>query len=191
MMLSFSAAAAAWRAGTADPVLLDHAKSLLTSLHYYLGPQPGEAEEATLSRALTNWLFHHNLPASVPVTPAVIDKMQADLAAGDLFPLVNSPIGSSGTDEPTTTDDLAPAQPPPERNVEGYCKKIFPQSNQLYTVCTRQQRHAFNRLKEQWPNVPEHTREYCGQAFAEEYQLLLVCINLEPETTASTPSPNK
>jgi hypothetical protein len=188
IMLSASAAPADWRSGTGDPVLLSEAKSLLTSLQYYLGPQPGETESATLSRAFTNWLFHHDLPASVSVTPEVIEKMEADLTAGDLFPMVNTPIGSTTAQEAERSSDEPAAQAVPERDVDGYCKKMFPRSTQLSSVCTRQERHAYDRLRDQWPSIAQQTRELCGQAFGEDYQLLLVCINLEPEAGVSTPS---
>jgi len=72
----------------------------------------------------------------------------------------------------------------PQPNGESYCEKVFLQSNQLSEVRTGQEQHAYDRLKDQWSNILERT----PKSFTEQYQLLLVCINLEPGAGGSTPS---
>jgi hypothetical protein len=99
----------------ADPALLDQAKTLLTELHYYLGPQPGEPDAHVLLRAVTNWLFHHDLAAATPITKDLLAMMQADLDKGDLFPLVNTPIDAHDVEELPRSPDEPATAPNPER----------------------------------------------------------------------------
>jgi hypothetical protein len=72
------------------------ALSLLTKLGYYSPPDADEGGVAALQRAFTTWLFHHNLPSDTPLTDKLIDRMEADLTAGD--------IRSAGPPQPTRYD---------------------------------------------------------------------------------------
>jgi hypothetical protein len=74
--------AATSAAAPADLELYTSMRSLLTSLGYYRAPDLGEDASAALARALTTWLFHHDLPADTPVSEKLIREMREDLAKG-------------------------------------------------------------------------------------------------------------
>ena len=71
-------------AAPADLDLYTSMRSLLTSLGYYSAPDLVEDSSAALARALTTWLFHHDLPADTPVSDKLIREMREDLAKGNV-----------------------------------------------------------------------------------------------------------
>lgn len=171
-----------------DLTLPEQELAMLTVLQYYHGPEPGEEASAAISRALTNWLFHHRLPAATPVTAQIIEKMKADWVAGDVLPTVRSPIGANSIDELPRSPNEPAAPPVPVHDVEAYCRNVFPNENEYYNICIRKNQEAYNRLRQAWAYVPSGTRDYCSEVFTDEYEMFLLCVNKELQAGANRPS---
>lgn len=80
------------------------------------------------------------------------------------------------------------AQEIPRFDVDGYCTKLFPDTQSLKTVCLESQQEAYNALKPAWSQIPATMRDYCTDLFPDSYDLLQVCIEGEIEAAQANES---